>query len=268
MGLSLRVDVSKLTLAAIEVTDDAGNIESRLRVRRNPVVAIDGLGARIVGGERKHGIVLIAREQPVKISGAAGNVLIGSKAVVHAQRGRGAGHKLHQAARSSAGDGAGIAIAFGVDDAGEQVGVDVMRRSHLSQNGGDVSFLGFDRTRGRCDFGCVDFNRLLDDDVAGGDVEVAVVGGSQVETNSAGDAGLMVADDIKAGAQGDAFGGEGGECGEDGQGQGCGGALQRLALEKLALEKKRHGPTRLPEGRETLWSIYHVKGGQLLACSR
>ena len=58
----------------------------------------------------------------------------GTKELLDAEVRGGGGHELHEASRSGAGDGAGVAVAFGLDDGGEQVGVDVVQGSGAGQH--------------------------------------------------------------------------------------------------------------------------------------
>ena len=95
----------------------------------------------------------------------------------------GGGHELHQAAGSGAGDGGDVAAAFGVDDGGEEVLVDVVRRA-----GGGEELAHFDRGEGGGCGGdgwqCRCWRRWREDgvgegfdadDFGGGDVLVVVV---------------------------------------------------------------------------------------------
>ena len=72
--------------AAIELADDAGDVSAGLGVGRDAVVAVDGGGAGVVGGEREGDVVVVAGEELVEIGGAAGDVLVGREGV-RARRG-------------------------------------------------------------------------------------------------------------------------------------------------------------------------------------
>ena len=118
-------------LAAVELVEDAGDVGAGFAVGRDAVVAVDGGGAGVVGGEGESeavGVVagVVAGEELVEVGGAAGDVLVGAEGVVDAELVGGAGHELHEAAGAGAGDGVGVAAAFGLDDAGEEVDVDVV----------------------------------------------------------------------------------------------------------------------------------------------
>ena len=118
-----------LALAAVELADDAGDVGAGFGEGRDAVVAVDGSWAGVVGGDGEADVVVVAGEELVEVGGAAGDVLLGREGVVDAEDGRGGGHQLHEALRAGAGDGAGVAVRFGMDDGGEQVGVDVVQVS-------------------------------------------------------------------------------------------------------------------------------------------
>lgn len=106
--------------------DHAGNVGAGLVVGRDAVVLIDRSGPRVVGGKGKCDIVVILDEELVEICGAAANVLIWLEAVIHALFGSGFGHELHEAAGTGAADSTGVAVALGLDYAGEQVGIEIV----------------------------------------------------------------------------------------------------------------------------------------------
>ena len=125
-------------LAAFELIHDANDVGAGFGVGRDAVVAVDGGGASVVGGEREGETVrvvvgVVAVEELIEIGGAAGDVLVGPEGVVDAELMGGAGHELHEAAGAGAGDGVGVEAAFGADDAGEEVGINVV----LGAGGGD-----------------------------------------------------------------------------------------------------------------------------------
>jgi len=135
-------------LATLELSHDAGDVSAGLAVGGNAVVAVDGGGASVVGGESEGEIVVVSGEELVEVGGAAGDVLVGMEGVVDAELLGGAGHELHEAAGSGAGDGVGVASAFGFDDAGEELDVDVVLRSGLGEEVVDVGGRGGGDGRG------------------------------------------------------------------------------------------------------------------------
>ena len=62
-------------LAAIELADDAGDVGAGFGVGRDAVVAVDGGGAGVVGGDGEGDVVVVAGEELVEIGGAAADVL-------------------------------------------------------------------------------------------------------------------------------------------------------------------------------------------------
>ena len=124
-------------LAAFELIHDADDVGAGFGVRRDAVIAVDGGGACVVSGEREGQAVrivvrVVAVEKLIKIGGAAGDVLVGPEGVVDAELMGGAGHELHEAAGSGARDGVGVEAAFGADDAGEEVGINVVLGAGLA----------------------------------------------------------------------------------------------------------------------------------------
>ena len=75
----------------------------------------------------------LAGEQVVEVGGSAVDVLVGTERILDAERGRGRGHELHQAASSNARDGIRVTSGLSVDQRGEEVGVDVMCCSCLGE---------------------------------------------------------------------------------------------------------------------------------------
>ena len=107
------------------------------------MVAVDGAGTGVVGGEGERDVVLVAGEQLVEVLGAAFDVLGGGEGVGDTKCGGGAGHELHEAAGAGAGDGAGVAARLGADDGGEQVGVDVVGFAGVGEELGELLLCGF-----------------------------------------------------------------------------------------------------------------------------
>ena len=111
---------------AVELVDNAGDVGAGFGVWGNAVVLVDGGGAGVVGSEGEGEIVVVVGEEGVDVCGAAADVLAGLEAVVYAEVAGGGGHELHEARGTSAAEGAGVAVGLGLDDAGEQVDVDVV----------------------------------------------------------------------------------------------------------------------------------------------
>jgi len=120
--------------AAVELVDDARYVDAGFVVGRDAAVPIDGSRARVVGGESDGDVVVVAHEELVEIGGAATNVFVGTEAIVDALFGGGFRHELHEAAGAGAADGVGVAVAFGFDDAGQQVFVEVVLLSGLGEH--------------------------------------------------------------------------------------------------------------------------------------
>ena len=131
--------------AAIELVDDAGHVGPGLMVGRNAVIFVNGSGAGVVSGESQRDVVVIAPEKLIEVSGAPSDILIGREAVGDAKVGGGAGHKLHEAACAGVAYSVGIAVALGFNDAGQEVGIDVVVLSGVGKHeveigGGELCF--------------------------------------------------------------------------------------------------------------------------------
>jgi hypothetical protein len=120
--------------AAVELVNHARHVSLCFVVGRDAVIAIDGERAGVVGREREGHVVVVAGEERVEIGGAATDILLRLKAVCDAEFIGGSGHELHEAARSSAADGADVAAAFSLDDAGEQVFVHIVRGAGFGED--------------------------------------------------------------------------------------------------------------------------------------
>jgi len=112
--------------AAVEFVDHAGYVSAGFAIGRNTVIAIDGRGAGVVSRQRQRHVVAIAREQSIQISRAACDVLRGLKAVCDSEAARGGRHQLHEPLGARMADRACVSAAFGLDDAGQQVHVEVV----------------------------------------------------------------------------------------------------------------------------------------------
>lgn len=184
--------------ATIEFMDDARDVGVSFGVWRNAVVASDRVRAGVIGGQRHCEIIVIAGEERVEVSGPAAHILIWLKTVIDAEACSGRGHKLHQALGSGMADGAGVAVTFGLDNAGEQVDVKVMRGSgtseHFAQIGGGKPGVGLwsggrqrSRTRRR-------FRQLIEGgDFIGSEFDVVVFSGAEINANTARHLRVMVA---------------------------------------------------------------------------
>jgi hypothetical protein len=118
-------------LAALELIHDTDDVGAGFAKGRDAVIAVDGGGACVVGGECEGQTVrvvegVVAIEELIEVGGAAGDVLVGTEGVVDPELLGGAGHELHEATGSGAGDGVGVETAFGADDAGQEVGINVV----------------------------------------------------------------------------------------------------------------------------------------------
>src|ERR1700734_3821922 len=148
MGM-LRRSMFKGQLSALELIHDANDVGAGFAEGRDAMIAVDGGGTGVVGGEREGQTVrvvvgVVAVEELIEVGGAAGDVLVGTECVVHAELLGGAGHELHEAAGSSTGEGVGTSTAFGADDAGEEGSVDVVLSAGCGNELGDA---------GSCDCG-------------------------------------------------------------------------------------------------------------------
>src|ERR1700733_9433814 len=87
-------------LAALELIHDANDIGSGFAEGRDAMIAVDGGGACVVGGEREGQTVrvvvgVVAIEELIEVGGASGDVLVGTEGVATAEMMGGTGHQLH-----------------------------------------------------------------------------------------------------------------------------------------------------------------------------
>src|ERR1017187_2349221 len=75
--------------AAVELMNDAGNVSLRLAVGRNSMVFVNRLRTGVISSKRKGKVVVVAREQGIKIDGSSADIFFGLEAVLHAQSRRG-----------------------------------------------------------------------------------------------------------------------------------------------------------------------------------
>ena len=238
--------------ASVEFGDHAGDVGAGLAEGWDAVEAVDGGGAGVVGGEREGDVVVVAGEERVEIAGAAVDVLVGEEGVVDAELGGGRGHELHEAAGSGARDGVREAVAFRVDDGGEEFGVDVVDGAGVGEE-----FVELGRGGLRVgEFGCGRRRRRVGDgfyaeDVAGGDVDVVVVTGAaaEKEADAAGALELVAcAVEFGAIAEGNVLSGSGQRRCEE---QGCG-------------DKKRGAPEGAEDHQDQPtrggWTVYDAVG--------
>ena len=212
--------------AAIEFVDDAGYVGAGLAIGRDAVVFVHGGGTGVVGGEGDSNVVVITAEQFVEIGGAAADVLVGSEAVVYAEVGGGAWHELHETACTSMADGVSVAVALGFDDAGEEVGVEVVVFSgvgeHEVQVGwGEFCVYPFCVCPGLRRLGVGGSRRWIRDGLVARDFDglhfdEAAFTFAHVEADDRSDLRVVVAAHIEAVGEVDAFCGTGGERGCEG----------------------------------------------------
>jgi hypothetical protein len=204
--------------AAVELVDDAGDVGAGFAIGRDAVVAVNGVGAGVVGGESEGEVVVVAGEELVKIGGSALEVLGGLEAVLDTELVGCAGHQLHESLGSGAGDGAGLATAFSFDDGGEEIFIDVVVGAGGGEELGEVGGsergvggegigrgIGGDGWRGGQDF--------YGGDGFGGEIDVIGVAGLEVGAEMTLDEGVVVADEVKAVGEPEAFRGAGGKDG-------------------------------------------------------
>jgi len=110
----------------VEVADDAGYVGFGFVVGRDSVVLLDALGAGVVGGEGFDEIEVVALEEFAKIAGAGLDVGLGVEGIGDAELGGGLRHELHESLGAFGGDGADIESAFGADDAGDEIGIELV----------------------------------------------------------------------------------------------------------------------------------------------
>ena len=195
--------------------DDAGDVSAGLVVGRDAVVLLDSGGAGVVGGQSEGQLVVVAGEEGIEVGGAAADVLVGLEAVGDTKLGGGGGHELHEAAGSGGADGAGVAVALGLDQAGEQIHVEVVLAAgageHLAEVFGGELGVGGGLGRRRDGGEVYGRGRRIGDgleggDLAGGEFDVVVLAGAEVEADVAFDLGVVVAAHDEAVAQGDELG--------------------------------------------------------------
>ena len=124
--------------AAIELVDDAGDVGAGFGVGGDAVVFVYCGGAGVVGGEGEGEIVVVMSEQGVEVGGSALDVLAGLEAVVYAEVVGGRGHELHEAGGAGAAEGAGVAVGLRLDEAGEEVDVEVVVKAGAGEHFGEV----------------------------------------------------------------------------------------------------------------------------------
>ena len=119
--------------AAVEFANNPRYIQPRLTIGWDSVPAIDCSGASVVGGESKREVVVVALKEGVEVGGSTIDVLIRDEGVGDSELGCGSRHELHQALSTGAADGARVTAALCADHAGEQIGVEVMCGSCMSE---------------------------------------------------------------------------------------------------------------------------------------
>lgn len=103
------------------------------------MVPINRGGSGVVGREGQSEIFVIAGEQCIEICRAAADVLIGCVGIVDAELSGGGGHELHESLGSGTATGAGVASAFSVHDAGEQIDIEVVVRAGAGEYLGKIA---------------------------------------------------------------------------------------------------------------------------------
>jgi hypothetical protein len=157
---------------------------------------------------------MVAGEERIEIGGAALDVFAGLEAVLDAQVGGGLGHELHEAAGAGGTDGAGIAAALSVDDAEEQIDVEIVLAAGGGENLGKIAGVEAGRGAGRLRSGLnggwvgARVGELLDGgNLVRREFNVVVPFGAQIEAHATLDAGEVVTADCEAVAEGNALGG-------------------------------------------------------------
>ena len=198
--------------AAIEFVDDAGYVGAGLAIGRDAVVFVDCGGTGVVGGEGDSNVVVITAEQFVEVRGAAAHVLVWSEAVVYAEVGGGAGHELHETAGTGTTDGVGVAVALSLDDAGEEVGVEIVLFAGIGEHQAEVGWrelrfsAGFERGSFNCGGGRVGY-RLVACDFGRLHLDEAAFSLAHVDSHDRANFGVMIAAHIEAVGEEDALGG-------------------------------------------------------------
>jgi len=116
----------------VEVADDAGDVGFGFVVRRHAVVLFDALGSGIVGGEGFDEIEVVALEEFAEIARAGVDVGLRIEGIVDAELRGGLRHELHQSLRAFGRDGADVESAFGADDAGDKIGIELVSSAGVS----------------------------------------------------------------------------------------------------------------------------------------
>jgi hypothetical protein len=160
---------------------------------------LDALRAGVVGGQGFDQVEVVALEQFAEVAGSGFDVGLRVKGIVHAQLGGGLGHELHQSLRAFGREGADVEAAFGADDAGDQVGIELVGAAGGFYGCGQVEGMsrggGFGGGVVGCDFGGRVFGKWSVRHV----FEVVDLGGGDVD-----EAGWIVVD-VEAGGGADGF---------------------------------------------------------------
>ena len=169
----------------VEVADDAGYVGFGLVIRRDAVVLFDALRPGVVGGEGLDEIEVVALEEFAEIAGTGLDVGLRVESVVDAKLRGGLGHELHEPLGAFGRDGADVESALGADDAGDEIGVELV--------GSAGGLYGFTQIEGlRSDVGGRAGFRVRSGDVGNG-FKVIDLGGGDID-----EAGL-IAVEVKAG---------------------------------------------------------------------
>ncbi len=113
-------------LLFVEVANNAGDVGFGFVVRRDAVVLLDALWSGVVGGEGFDEIEIVALKQFAKVAGSTLDVGLRVEGILHAERRGGLRHELHESLSAFRRDGADIEAAFGADDAGDEIGIEIV----------------------------------------------------------------------------------------------------------------------------------------------
>src|SRR5579875_2134028 len=123
-----------LCISPVKFMNDSRHIKSGFPVGRNPMPVVYRRGASVISGQGECQVIVILFQQSVEIRGPTVDILVRCKTVTYAERRGRFWHKLHQAPRAGTADCMQISTAFCMDDAGQQVYIQVMLFSRAGQN--------------------------------------------------------------------------------------------------------------------------------------
>ena len=126
--------------ATVELVDDTSYVGASLVVGRDTVVPVYCGGTGVVGSKGEGNVVVVATEQFIEVGGATADILIGGEAVVNAEPSGGAWHELHETSRTGMAESVSVAVAFRFDNAGEEIGVEVVMFSGVGEHEVEVGW--------------------------------------------------------------------------------------------------------------------------------